>query len=1098
LQVYLGPQLGAQMASVLVQMIEQNNGNIDQTLSVFQQFGPQLVDKVKGFFVEDLSQPVTLNAVYELYSERLKQMSGLTLDRKTQELRMDEENLFTPDQISILRDLGVKNPFTLSGPEVEIMHDLLSRMDSKRKVIQDWLDENEIGKAEQRPVIAEAVMKINGVGLGVVSPVEAQKIQQAIPSLNLKLYVHTDNKAYMIPQLDPANPLDMASIKNALQYSGIENVEEFLEQASERVKLPKDELIFPNSLFNLIDGYQRKADFITANEYLSELFDEVGKSAGFMAFQKRDTEATAMVKEFMDAIKYRRSINPYLLNLEGIQFITRVFLNQRVLTRLINEDAKRVDAEYIKAIRIMFAKTTEIFEILLNDESNMQYKRELTEFIEELTGEFNVLNEKFVNFGLEFDSDRTIKDETVDELQSEFIVLDNLIDKIVRKDARIQMEASVVDEQTAIEELVHNSDDHEVYLMQICLKNLFSRPIVAIDDLSGDEKQDIAEKFFRQVQFNKNRLDLFINMLDEIFASGYLNTGNIDDVQYSRAVENLRARIKNYERKYAAKEPVDTDTPAVADISTSFDESTIAGIAGNLKGPLHDKVQALLEQVSENISIDIVQNQLKTDPVLERVLNEISTLSNRNVKDDLYRDRLKGLFSALFDQALEASIADKAFFPNTFAFLNEKNLKGADKIHEALIEYMLNIYIDFPMSEENQAVFENVDKNVKNELIDFLENKIPGFNKVINQETSTDKRVVLSQLLQSTLGNTVFDIGSLSPESQAVIRNFLFEDIRPYVSQQKQDNQYVFVVNFDALTSSGKIDVNESNFILKETMAFLEQTAREKDSDVKFVIISDKYDSSHVASQLSVLRISEIQVDVFAKDLGAGNKSLAELIDVVRNNYVVDSEKLKLITGPGNVDAQKVAAKEGIQIMEIDPNAKIERTESGEVFAQTLVGTLNLIVRGSMDNFKSLPETTKVLSFMTDMPKKPEMAQLIVDYKGSFDEDLFNNPDFLKRLKEIFGIDLSDTELRDIFYQTLIAYILEQMQKANIINDQFNIKLFKESFESSLIKLLGSNALLGELLPQSMFNLVLQPPKQKISNAYLREYEKMKMAEEFA
>ena len=135
---------------------------------------------------------------------------------------------------------------------------------------------------------------------------------------------------------------------------------------------------------------------------------------------------------------------------------------------------------------------------------------------------------------------------------------------------------------------------------------------------------------------------------------------------------------------------------------------------------------------------------------------------------------------------------------------------------------------------------------------------------------------------------------------------------------------------------------------------------------------------------------------------------------------------------------------------------------------------------------------------MTTATKKDEMAKLIADFQGSFDQDLLSNPDFLKRLKEIFGMELSDSELRDLFYQTLIAYILEQMQNANIINDQFNIKLFKEAFESSLVKLLGSNALLGELLPQSMFNIVLEPPKQKISNAYLREYEKMKMAEEFA
>ncbi|MCD6459336.1 hypothetical protein J7L67_01555 [bacterium] len=1096
LQAYLGPQLGAQMAPVIVQMIEQNKGNVEQTLAVFQQFCPQLVNQVKGFFVKDVSQPVTLAAVYELYSDRLKEMSGLTLDRKTQELQMDEENLFTPAQITELRELGVKNPFSLSSSDVALMHDLLGRMDSKKQVIKDWLDENEIGKQEQRQTIAEAVMKIHGVDLGTVSPAQAQKIMRAIPSLNLKLYVDSDNKAYMIPQLDPSNPSDMPFLQKALEYSGIENVEEFLQQASDMVKLPEKQLLFPSRYLSLMDGYKRKIHEMTADEYIEELFGNVEKSAGFMAFRKRDTAAAAMVKEFMDSIKYRRRVNPHLLNLEGIQFITRVFLNQRILTRLMNEDTKRADVEYIKAIRIMFDKTTEIFGILLNDEANTQYKLELTEFLDELTAKFNILNEKFLSFGLEFDGDRKIKDETIDDLQSEFIVLDDLIDKIIRKNAQIQMESSVIDEQTAVEELIRNSDDREIYLMQICLKEMFSNPIVAISDLSDDEKQGIAEKFFSQVKFNKNRLDLFINMLDEIFSSGYLSTGNVDDVQYSRAIESLKTRIRAYERKYSKKEPA--QSAFVSDTAIPFGDAAIKSITDNLQAALQDKVKALLEQVGKNITIDIVQNRLKTDPVLERVLNEISTLTGKNVKDILYRDRLKGLFSVLFDQALEASMADKVLFPNTFAFFNEKNIRSADEIRDALIDYMLHIYIDAPMSDQHKALFENAYKNVRDELTAFLERKIPQFNKVRNQETSTDKRVVLSQLFQAKLGNNIFDIGSLPEDSKAVIRGFLFEDIRPYVSRQKQDNQYVFVINFDALTSSGKISVNESNFLLKETMAFLEETAGIKGKDVKFVIVSDKYDSSHVSAQLSALRISEVQVDIFAKDLGTGNKSLSDLIEIIRNNYVVDNENLKFITGPGNIDAQKAAAKEGIQIMEINPDAAFEKTESGEVFAQTLVGALNLIVRGSMDNFESLPLTTKVLSFMTQAPKKAEIEKLTVDFKGSFNKDLFKNPQFMKRLKEIFGINLTDTELQDMFYESLIAYILEQMQKANIINENFNIKLFKEAFDASLIKILGSNALLGELLPKSMFSLVLQPPKQKISNAYLREYEKMKMAEEFA
>jgi hypothetical protein len=102
------------------------------------------------------------------------------------------------------------------------------------------------------------------------------------------------------------------------------------------------------------------------------------------------------------------------------------------------------------------------------------------------------------------------------------------------------------------------------------------------------------------------------------------------------------------------------------------------------------------------------------------------------------------------------------------------------------------------------------------------------------------------------------------------------------------------------------------------------------------------------------------------------------------------------------------------------------------------------------------------------------------------------------RLGQIFGNDLADEVLRNLFLKSLISFIMNNEIQ---VTKRFNLDNFKEQFSEALEQILGTaltQQFFEQLFRESMVNLVIQPPKQKISNAYLREYERMKVAEEFA
>ena len=71
----------------------------------------------------------------------------------------------------------------------------------------------------------------------------------------------------------------------------------------------------------------------------------------------------------------------------------------------------------------------------------------------------------------------------------------------------------------------------------------------------------------------------------------------------------------------------------------------------------------------------------------------------------------------------------------------------------------------------------------------------------------------------------------------------------------RADNQYVFAINFDAISENGTITVNESIFILKETIKAQEQRAKAEGKELRFAVVSDKFTSVAYYSAVKCVKI---------------------------------------------------------------------------------------------------------------------------------------------------------------------------------------------------------------------------------------------------
>ncbi len=1085
---YLGKEEGSQVAPIIITMIEQNKGDVQKTMNLLQTFlGEGLVSKVKAFFLpsdKPVEGPVTMNSIYQIYSEKISQIIGFTVDKKFMEMSLNEKDIFSADEVSILRNMGVINPYGMSIGEMKTMKLVLKQIAKSKQNLTDWLNNSAIGLQEQRNVITDTIFETQPVLIGQFSNIQLEVLKSLVAKLNLNLKIDSNGNVYVVPEVDISQSAQkFAMVKNMLESAGVDNPEVFINslKTNESIKamfqLPDDEMAAIDLVFNL-------KDIGSVNDYFNDISNKLIETAGFKAFKTSNPVSAVTVEEFFNSLKNNSSVNGRKVDLYGYNFILKRILNDFAVQEFLNNEDLRKNSQAVNALRIMLASVNDMYRMIIAGESAVD-NAEIIANNSQIKDAFADISNGLKKISDEMNQIQRPSITSLEQIKSGLTKLVDLFDKLTIDEANKSF-AVTQDKPNNIELIMKDVNKYEKEIMRICLSN-----ISGVTEVSDDE---LGAKFFKAVESNKGRVDIFMKFISDIVNNTYLSSGHKDSANYLAAVATLKTKINSYITDVlGAASPQNISSSVVEYKTPKFDDKFIERIIPSLDQDSATKLKSILASVDANIGIDVVQNKLIADPVVDRLLTQLENLSSPDLRNRVFDEKIKGYIGLLFDQAIELSSAQEAVFPELYKSMKDKSTV---EIRNAIVSIIANLYLGLPLSGD----LKNLLPQLKPEISSFVSKKMPYMSQVEIQETNTDRRVMLVQVLKDNLGENIFDLAKTDDKVKNEIRSFLISNINPLVSEKNSDNRYVFVINFDALAQNGKISVNESNFMLKETIQFIEQMVKDKGKDVKFVIVSENYTSEAVLDQLSALRITELQVDVFAKDLGDGNKTMQDLIQLVQNNYSVNNQNLKLITESGNQQAREIARQLGVQIMEVNPGFSIDN-ENGESMAETFVGSLNLFVQASINGYTNLPAKTKILAFNNqDTTKNPEVNKLYDQIKQSETEfSKFGSvEDLLNFIRTQYGFNQKDDVLKDILYKSITAYILDN--KINLTPD-LNLKIFESEFSGALKSLLGENIgniLFDDLFSQSLVNLVLQSPKQKISSAYLREYERMKMAEEFA
>ncbi len=1091
-------QFGQYLAPQVISMIERTNGDIQRAVSFVQQsFGEDIAGQIVSFFAGPDAQQPTIGAVYANYVQKVSDIMALTVERKAQELMLDEEGIFTSEQISTLRDMGISDPFSLNANEVAIMRNILDKMDGQKQVLNSWLKQQDGITSQNRSDVRNIIFDMQGLNLGSLSPLETKVLQKMIPQYDLSVRMDANENIYLMPGLDKLNT---KMIESQLAKAGVVDAAALLNQIINSEGLQRANIVFEMPSADSLFAGSPVSEVESTNDYIERFLGTMLDSVGFKAFASQEPKAAEFIIEYVDSLREHRPLELVDLDLAGFQFMVKAILQQRIVQFLIENPSERSNRVMMDTASMMFDRAIDVYNIVLQDKTNLENREFVEKNLQELSTIFSNLKAIRKAMFDEYATTGTVSDAMLASVKEVLVELETKLAEVVPASDMVLL-ADQRPDPTDVEAIVNAMSEQEIEIMQLCLSKLLGVTEHLTPDADEEthnrERLIIGRKFFKAVEYNKNRVDMFIDMLKTIVNKNYLQEGNQKTAEYKNKIDTLEGRIVSFTDALAARDqqsPVkQTQTNiAVQPLRTQLLEDIMSG----LDPELQNKLRAVFDQVRGHVGVDIVQGTIKADPIIEHFINQLDEVSAENVRELIFKDRMKAYFGLLVEQALNSYLPDETMFRETYLFLRNNGITSQEQSQNALMEFFINVYTGAALSTDMAELFATMPQAVQRELLSFMENKIPALSEVRMRDTNTDKRVELVRVLKNRIGENVFELPVLDARIKQVVRNFLVNEMSDVVNAKQMDNQYVFAINFDAISENGKISVNESNFILKETIKAQEQRAKAEGKELRFAVVSDKFSSEHIIKELAALRLSELDVDVFAKDLGTGDKSFNDLLAIVQDNYNVDTDNIKMVIGAGNADILRIATSKGIQVMEVNPKVNLEKTASGEILAQTLVGSLNLFVKGTLHGFDSIPENTTILGVTAiNDAHQQDMAKLLANYTISFDADSA----FIRALRALYGADLSIDQLRAAFLRSLSAYVLSNNPQ---LAKQPNINAFKQQLGVVLSQTLANEALYNQLFAgvfaQSMQSLVLQSPKQKISNAYLREFEKMKVAEEFA
>jgi len=1112
-EAILNQKVGYPIAKDLVIAIEQNKGDVNIALREWSKqlsayLPPQmqisLTNQIKQALLPDtapeqLAQtPVTLAAVTSAYANAVSTLFSTMIDQKEKIASLSSLSL-TESTIQSIKTVGIENPYALSQDEIRVLSSVVQQRDTQKSSLVQWL-ESQYQDLIDVDAVSSVILAAQGYKLQPVPSLQASVLKQVILKENLGVRVGSDGVVYMMPDTDITNPETLENVKKQLAQMGIENPTQLLFSDALReigivFDMPSTQDLFPG-------GMTPVEKISSKDEYLTEVLTGILSSTGFWILKRRNPQAAEMVEEYISAVRERRPVNPDKVNMEGLRFIVNIILNKVAVQELVQNENLRNNREVIRSVRSMILKATETVNIVLNGELYFEHRNQIEARRDTLTGLVANLESLLQQMNNEINEPAGVALETLQATQAYLNGLNEIFDSIIATDARILVEASPV-KKSNFDYFQQELSDDEKQLIRMSLKRVSG--VLSVEDA------ELGKKFFEVVKSNVKRNEAFKNFLSEL-----ANSTNEENL--ITAAASLTSKIDYYVKDVLGESKDDMSV-----IATQYTETYVNS---RVKSVLLDKIQdekqrelveSIFNIVGNGISFDIIGNTVKSYPIVEKIIQQLSVITGENIGKLIVDEKLKAYAGILFDEALEAS-TEEAVVPQIVARLRSNGITDSKNIREGIISLMAHTYLGVDMNPVYSQAFVD-DKGLvlpafKDELTKFLGSNImvdkaPLLQEIAEQASVTDKRVVFAQMIQELLGTDMFRVSEIAPEEKRQLWDTLLRDLTPAsVSEETKADRYVFAISFDTLAKKdGTISSNESTFMVKETIEFLREMSRSQGKDVRFVILSDSYDTSHIQDQLSGLRLSASYVDIFGNDFADRTNSFVDLIDAVQQTYRIDSDNVKIILNENarnNKEIISAVGSRGIQVMNVQPNVKLEQGEDGAMFGATLVGGLNLFVRGAVSPYEAIPNDLRVVDIRkVQIDHETKIMQLLADYKDSFSMELMKNTDFIARLRDIYGIDLSELELQQLFYKSIVQMVMNN----NItVTDTLNIQGLKQQLTQALGTILGdvflneliSNSVFQEQLQGSMVNLVLQPPKQKISSTYLREYEKMKMAEEFA
>ena len=240
-------------------------------------------------------------------------------------------------------------------------------------------------------------------------------------------------------------------------------------------------------------------------------------SVGFKSFASQEPKAADFIIEYVDSIREHRPLQLVDMDLSGFQFMVKAILQQRIVQFLIDNPSERSNRVMMDTASMMFDRAIDVYNIVLQDKTNLENREFIENNLQELSTIFSNLKTIRKAMFDEYSTTGSVSDAMLVSVQQVLQDLENKLSEVVPVADMILL-ADQRPDLTDVETIMNEVTDQEVEIMQLCLSKLLgvSEKLTPNADAETHtrERLIVGRKFFKAVEYNKNRVDMFYGYVD--------------------------------------------------------------------------------------------------------------------------------------------------------------------------------------------------------------------------------------------------------------------------------------------------------------------------------------------------------------------------------------------------------------------------------------------------------------------------------------------------------------------------------------------------------------------------------------------------------